>query len=266
MPWFDAMDGTSLFYSEWGRGKPLLFLSSLGFSHDMWQYQFEAFARVGYRCIGFDRRGHGRSDRPCRGYDFDTLADDVAALVAALDLHELTLIAHSMAACELVRYVSRHGAHRLRGLVLLAPTTPRLLDDGDAQAARASFEALWARWMRDYPQWVEENLAPFFVPETSRPMMQWGASLLQASVPVVIACSRAMVEADMGKEMRHIQLPCLLIHGDRDRSVPMERSAEPSAALLPNCRYKVYEGAPHGLMFTHMDRLHSDMLQFFSEA
>ena len=266
MPWFDAKDGTSLFYSEWGQGRPLLFLSSLGCSHDMWQYQFEAFAQAGYRCIGFDRRGHGRSDRPGTGYDFDTLSDDIGALVTALDLRELSLIAHSMAACELVRYVSRHGMHRLRSLVLLAPTTPRLLggDEASAAASRAGFEALWSQWRRDYPQWVEDNVAPFFVPETSRPMMRWGASLLQASVPVAIACSQAMMQADLREEMRAIELPCLLIHGDRDRSVPMEISARPSAALLPDCRFMVYEGAPHGLMFTHMDRLHRDVLQFLS--
>ncbi|WP_297911843.1 alpha/beta hydrolase [Thiomonas sp.] len=267
MPWIKAMDGTSLFYSEWGRGKPLLFLSSLGCSHDMWQYQFAALAQAGYRCIGFDRRGHGRSDRPSHGYDYDTLADDVAALVAHLDLRDLGLIAHSMAGGEVVRYVSRHGGARVERIVLLAPTTPRLLgDDGvAARAVRANFEALWAQWMRDYPRWVEESLAPFFVPETSRPMMRWAAGLLQASVPVAIACSRAMLEADLTQEMRSLEIPCLLIHGDRDRSVPVEVAGAPSAALLPDCRFLVYEGAPHGLMFTHMDRLHADMLQFLAD-
>lgn len=268
MPWFNAMDGTSLFYTEWGHGKPLLFLSSLGCSHDMWQYQFAAFAQAGYRCIGFDRRGHARSDRPSQGYDFDTLADDVAALLTALDLDDVTLIAHSMGGGEAVRYVSRHGLHRLNRIVLLAPTTPKLLSDEEASKTlqMANFEALWAQWMRDYPQWVDDNLAPFFVPETSRPMMQWGARLLQASVPVAIACARAMVEADLRQEMRRIEIPCLLIHGDRDRSTPIERTGQPSAALLPDCRYLVYEGAPHGLMFTHMDRLHGDILQFLDEA
>lgn len=267
MPFFDTTDETSLFYSEWGQGQPLLFLSSLGCSHEMWQYQFAALAEAGYRCIGFDRRGHARSDQPARGYDFDTLADDVAGLINALELDNVTLIAHSMAGGEVVRYVSRHGDGRIRRIVLLAPTTPRLLSDGDESIGlpRANFEALWEQWMHDYPKWVDDNLAPFFIPETSRAMVQWGPSLLQATVPVAIACSRAMVEADFRAEMRRIQVPCLLIHGDRDRSAPIELTGQPSAALLPNCRLVTYEGAPHGLMFTHMERLHRDILHFLHE-
>ena len=176
MPFIAAKDGAELYWREWGAGAPILFLNSLGCAHGMWDYQMAAFADEGFRCIGFDRRGHGRSDQPARGYDFDTFADDVAALVDTLDLSDLTLIAHSMAGGEAVRYLSRHGAKRVARLVLIAPTTPMLLktDDNRNGAPRESFEALWAQWKRDYPKWVADNVAPFFIPETSPAMMRWG--------------------------------------------------------------------------------------------
>lgn len=268
MPCFAATDGTSLFYREWGEGDPVLFLSSLGMSTQMWDYQFAAFAEAGLRCIGLDRRGHGRSDQPARGYDYDTFADDVAALISKLDLDHLTLIGHSMAGGEVVRYLTRHGPERVARSVLIAPTTPKLLQDNDNPNGmpRAAFEALWAQWRLDYPKWIDDALAPFFVPETSRAMMRWGASLLQSPVSIALACSRAMAEADFRAEMRRIDIPCLVIHGDRDRSMPIEITGRPSVELLRNGRLLVYEGAPHGLMFTHGERLHADVLRFIRDG
>ncbi len=127
MPFITANDGVELYWHEFGAGAPILFLNSLGCSSRMWDYQMAAFADEGFRCIGFDRRGHGCSDQPASGYDFDTFADDVAALVDSLDLSDLTLIAHSMAGGEAVRYLTRRGSQRVARLVLLAPTTPMLL-------------------------------------------------------------------------------------------------------------------------------------------
>ena len=223
-----------------------------------------AFADEGFRCIGFDRRGHGRSDQPARGYDFDTFADDVAALIETLDLSRLTLIGHSIAGGEAVRYLTRHGKERVARVVLLAPTTPMLLktDDNPNGALRAAFETQWAQWRRDYPKWIADNVQPFFIPETSPAMMRWGANLLQTPVPIALACARAMVEEDFRAEMRRIEAPTLIIHGDRDRSAPIEVTGNPSAELVPDCRLLVYPDAPHGLMFTHMDQVHADILRF----
>jgi non-heme chloroperoxidase len=267
MPFITAKDGAQLYWHEWGAGAPILFLNSLGCGSRMWDYQMAAFADHGFRCIGFDRRGHGRSDQPAHGYDFDGFADDVARLVDDLDLSGLTLIAHSMAGGEAVRYLTRHGGKRVARLVLLAPTTPMLLktDDNPNGAPTEGFEALWTQWRRDYPKWIADNVAPFFIPETSPAMMAWGANLLQTSLPIVLACSRAMVEADFRAEMRRIDVPTLIIHGDRDRSMPFELTAKPSAELIPGCRLLVYPGAPHGLMFTHMDQLNADILRFIRE-
>ena len=268
MPFIAAADGTQLYWRDWGQGAPLLFLNSLGMSSRMWDYQLAAFAEAGFRCIGFDRRGHGRSDQPAQGYDHDTFADDVARLIGELDLSGITLIGHSIAGGEIVRYVTRHGSGRVKRIVLLAPMTPMLLqaDDNPNGAPRAGFEAVWAEWKQDYPKWIADATAPFFIPETSPAMMRWGADLLQIPVHLALACSRAMVEEDFRAEMRRIAVPSLLIHGDRDRSAPIELTGEPSAALIPGCRFLVYEGAPHGLMFTHRDRLHADIQQFVWET
>lgn len=268
MPFIAAKDGAQLYWRDWGEGAPILFLNSLGLANQMWDYQFAAFADEGFRCIGFDRRGHGRSDQPARGYDHDTLADDVAALIEGLDLTGLTLIGHSMAGGEIIRYLSRHGDGRIARIILVAPMTPMLLksDDNPNGAPLAGFEAVWAQWRRDYPKWVADNLMPFFIPETSAAMMGWAANQMRTSVPIALACSRAMVEEDFRAEMRAIKVPALLIHGDRDRSAPIALTGEPSAALIPGCRLLVYEGAPHGLMFTHMERLHADVRRFVRQT
>jgi non-heme chloroperoxidase len=268
MPFIAAKDGAQLYWREWGAGTPMLFLNSLGCGAQMWDYQMAAFGDEGFRCVGFDRRGHGRSDQPARGYDFDSFADDIAALIDALELSDLTLIAHSIAGGEAVRYLTRHGKDRVARLILIAPTTPMLLkaDDNPNGALESDFEALWAQWKRDYPKWIADNVAPFFVPETSPAMMRWGASLLQTPVPIALACARAMVGEDFRSEMRRIDVPTLIVHGDRDRSAPIELTGKPSAELIPGCRLLVYEGAPHGLMFTHMDRLHADILRFVRET
>jgi non-heme chloroperoxidase len=128
-----------------------------------------------------------------------------------------------------------------------------------------AFETLWAQWRRDYPKWVDDNVAPFFIPETSPAMMRWVVTLLQTSLPITLACSRAMVEADFRAEMRAIDVPTLIIHGDRDRSMPVELTGKPSAELIPGSRLLVYPGAPHGLLFTHMDQLHADLVAFMHE-
>jgi pimeloyl-ACP methyl ester carboxylesterase len=268
MPFITARDGTQLYWRDWAEGAPMLFLNSLGIGSQMWDYQIVAFAEQGFRCIGFDRRGHGRSDQPARGYDHDTFAADVATLIDQLDLSDLTLIGHSMAGGEMVRYLTRHGSDRVARIILLAPMTPMLLktDDNPNGLPRDCFEALWSQWKRDYPDWIAEATAPFFIPETSPAMMRWVVNLLQISVPIALACSRAMVEEDFRAEMRRIDVPALLIHGDRDRSAPIELTGRPSAQLIPGCRFLIYDGAPHGLLFTHIDRLHADIPQFVQQT
>src|ERR1700735_4102853 len=162
MPFITALDGTQLFWREWGQGKPILFLNSLGCGTQMWDYQFIALSEQGFRCIGFDRRGHGRSDQPARGYDFNTFAQDIAKLIEHLDLIDLTLVGHSTGGAEGVRYLSNHGSERVARIILLAPVTPMLLKTADNPdgVPRDLFEATWAQWRHDYPKWIADNVAP----------------------------------------------------------------------------------------------------------
>lgn len=261
----ETSDGTRLHWRAWGRGAPVLFVHSWAMRTEMWDYQFAALAERGCRCIGYDRRGHGRSDIPAEGYDYDTLADDLAAVIAALDLRGVTLVGHSMGACEIVRYLTRHGSARVKRIALLAPTAPLLLQTKDNPAGfpAAALEAMRAEWRRDFPKWVADNTAPFFVPETSPEIIKWGIDmLLEIPLPVAIACNRTVAGSDLREDLRRIAVPTLLLHGDKDVSAPLELTGRPTAALIANCTFKLYEGAPHGLMYTHMERVNADLAAF----
>ncbi len=264
-PFIEARDGTRLHWHEWGRGAPVLFLHSWAMQTRMWDYQFAALADRGLRCIGFDRRGHGRSDIAAAGYDYDTLADDLASVVEALDLGGLTLVGHSMGAGEIVRYLTRHGSARVKRIALLAPTTPLLLQTPDNPQGfpAEALEAMRAEWRRDFPKWVADNTAPFFTPDTSPALMKWGIDLLlEISLPVAIDCNRAVAGTDFRAELKRIEVPTLLLHGDKDASAPLALTGRPTAALIPDCTFKIYEGAPHGLIYTHMARLNADLAAF----
>jgi len=268
-PFIEAHDGTRLYWTQWGLGRPILFLSSAGMTTEMWDYQMVAFADQGHRCIAFDRRGHGRSDRPLGGYEYDTFADDIASLITALDLRDLTVVAHSMASGEIVRYLTRHGSGRVARIVLLAPTTPYLAqtDDNPNGVPQSAFEALRASWRKDFQRWVADNTEPFFVPESSPPMMQWVAGLLmRCPVQIAIACNEAQTTTDFRSDLTGISVPALVIHGDRDVSAPLALTAKPTSELIPGCQLKVYQGAPHGLMYTHMEMLTGDILRFIRET
>jgi non-heme chloroperoxidase len=170
-----------------------------------------------------------------------------------------------MAGGEIVRYLTRHGSARVKRIALLAPTLPLMIrtEDNPDGIPGEMLEAQRALWRRDFPKWVADNTAPFFTPETSPELIRWAIDLLLSiSLPIAIACNRAVMETDFRAELRRIEVPTLLLHGDKDVSAPLALTGERAAALLPNCRLKIYEGAPHGLMYTHMDRVNADLAAF----
>ncbi|HEY1706677.1 MAG TPA: alpha/beta hydrolase [Rhizomicrobium sp.] len=269
MPFITTSDGTELFVKDWGKGAPLLFVHSWAVDSDIWQYQHAHFAEAGYRVVAFDRRGHGRSDQPGTGYDADTLGDDIAAVIEARDLSNVTLIGHSMGGNEIVRYLARHGSSRVARIALVAPTTPCLVKSaGNPEGVDgAMFEAIRATWRKDFPGWIAANVKPFFTPETSQAMMDWAtATITRTPVSVAIACNKAMVETDFRPDCKDVTVPALIVHGTADASAPIALTGARTAALIRNSQYKVYEGAPHGLMFTHMDRLNADLEAFIRGA
>jgi pimeloyl-ACP methyl ester carboxylesterase len=280
MPYFESHDGARLYVADWGNATAdneptAVFVSSAMLSSAMWQYQMVRLVERGVRCVAYDRRGHGRSDDPGRGYDYDSLADDLAALLAQLDLHDVTLISHSMGSGEIVRYLSRHGSQRVTRIVLVSPTTPfvqRTADNPDGVDPRA-IEAVRSAMRTDFPNWLVTNAPPFIgegLPgcAASPALVQWIiADMQRASLEAVLDTNRSMAETDFRAEMRAISVPTLVIHGDHDVSCPIDLTGRRSAALAPNSRLEVYENAAHGLVFTHQERLAADLLAFVqSEA
>lgn len=259
-------DGVHLFHRDWGEGRPIVFLAGWALPSDCWCYQMLALSERGFRTVAYDRRGHGRSDDPGRNYDYDTLADDLAAVLDSLDLAGVTLVAHSMAGGEAVRYLTRHGRQRRVARVLfLAPTLPFLLKTADNPDGidRQMFEGLRHVWRHDYPTWLANNARPFFMPETPEPMLDWGRGLmLQCSMKAVIECNRAMVETDFRAELQSLAVPSLVIQGDRDASAPLPLTGILTTGLIPGAQIKVYQGAPHGLFLTHVDRFNADLAAF----
>lgn len=260
-------DGVALFHRDWGEGPPVVFVASWSLPSDSWAYQMLALSEAGLRTVAYDRRGHGRSDDPGRGFDLDTLADDLATVMDALDLRGATLVGFSMGTAEVVRYLSRHGAgERVAGIVLIGTTTPMLIQarDNPRGVEPAVFEAFRRDWlMRDFPGWIDANMAPFVTPETPPGLRNWVSDMaLRTSARALVECHRTLTTADLRAELRDISTPALVIHGEHDMTSPLELTAHPTATLLPNARLSVYEGAPHGLFLTHMERLNAELLEF----
>lgn len=246
--------GASLAYTDWGEGPPVVFVSAWALPSRMWQAQVAALTGASVRCVAFDRRGHGRSPDPGRGYDMDTLADDLAAVLDGLDLKGVTLVGHSMGGAEVIRYLARHGGARVRQAVLLAPAAPCLTQTADNPYGlpAAVHEQLRQTWIRDFPKWVADNAPAFYTPDTSPETVAYGARmLLECPLPVALACNRALTSADLRGDCAKVRVPTLVIHGDADRSAPLEMTGKRVAALIPGARLVVLPGAPHGLFTTH---------------
>jgi non-heme chloroperoxidase len=259
-------DGVGLFCRDWGDGPPLVFVASWSLPSDSWTYQMLALCEAGFRCVAYDRRGHGRSDDPGRGFDFDTLADDLAAVMDTLDLRGATLVGFSMGTGEVVRYLSRHGAARVARIVLIGTTTPMLARTADNPDGidPAVFEAFRRDWlMRDFPGWIDANMVPFVTPETPLGLRNWVRDMaLRTSGQALVECNRSLTAADFRDELRALTVPTLVVHGEHDATCPLDLTGRPTAALIPGAQLAVYENAPHGLFLTHREQLNADLLAF----
>jgi non-heme chloroperoxidase len=259
-------DGVGLFHRDWGSGPPVVFVASWSLPSDSWAYQMLALSEAGCRCVAYDRRGHGRSDDPGRGFDFDTLADDLAAVMEALDLRGATLVGFSMGTGEVVRYLTRHGAGRVARIVLIGTTTPMLARAADNPDGLdlALFEAFRiGALMQDFPGWIDDSMVPFVTAETPPGLRNWVRDMaLRTSAKALLNCNRTLTAADFRAELRSVGVPTLVIHGGQDMTCPLDLTGRPTAALVPDARLTVYEGAPHGLFLTHMARLNADLLAF----
>jgi len=258
----ETRDGATLYSRSWGSGRPVVFVHGWAVNCDVWQYQMTALSEHA-RCIAYDKRSHGRSSDPGQGYDYDTLADDLAAVLEHYDLRNLVLVGHSMGPAEIVRYLSRHGATRVSRLVLISSALPFMMKTPDNPGGidAAIFAERRKAWTQDMPKFLAENARAFVLPSSSPETVAWLADMgAQASLKALVDLNHAITETDLRKDVGQIRLPTLVIHGEADKSAPLDLAGGRTAAMISGSQLKIYEGAPHGLLLTHQDRLNQDLV------
>ncbi|NYJ03791.1 alpha/beta fold hydrolase [Petropleomorpha daqingensis] len=273
MPFVPARDGVEIFYKDWGSGRPVVFSHGWPLNADAWDTQLQAVAAAGYRGVAHDRRGHGRSTQTSTGNDMDTYADDLAAVIEALDLHDATLVGHSTGGGEVVRYLSRHGADRVRSAVLLSAVPPlRLRTEDNPEALPIEvFDELRAGVAGDRSQFYKDLAVPFYGANRDGATVSQGAKdafwlwSMQAGVVPSYDCIKAFSETDFTDDLAKIDIPVLVAHGNDDQIVPFASAAPRTAEQLSQGRLKVYPGAPHGLTGAHDKEFTQDLLAFLGE-
>jgi pimeloyl-ACP methyl ester carboxylesterase len=265
----ESVDGTRIHFRDWGAGRPIVFVAPWGLCSDWWDIPVTILSEKGWRCVTFDRRGHARSDDSCRGYHFDTLADDIAAVLDGLDLQNIVLVGHSMGGAEVVRYLTRHNSRRVSHAVLIAPTTPFTMktNDNPGGTPREDLVKFREALKDDLPRRAKEAAPDFFgVPKTSisNETMDWWCRIFldRVSIKLLTELHKVQTETDFRPEIQTIRTPTLILHGDIDKSVLLEKTGRPTHQLIAGSRLIVYENAAHGLPFTHTDRMLEDIVAF----
>jgi non-heme chloroperoxidase len=264
-------DGTQIYYKDWGSGQPVVFSHGWPLSGDAWEDQMLFLGQRGYRVIAHDRRGHGRSSQPWNGNDMDTYADDLAALVEALDLKNAVHVGHSTGGGEVARYIGRHGTKRVAKAVLIGAITPLMLKTPNSPDGLPIevFDGIRAQVLADRSQFFKDLPMPFY--GYNRPSAKISEGVrdsfwlqgMQAGFKGVFDCIKVFSETDQTEDLKKMTVPTLFIHGDDDQIVPIAASAQAAVKITPKAQLKVYPGAPHGLCTTHKDQVNADLLAFF---
>ena len=267
-------DGVEIFYKDWGSGPPVVFSHGWPLNADAWDRQLKAVADAGYRAVAHDRRGHGRSTQTYVGNDMDHYADDLATLLTTLDLRDVVLVGHSTGGGEVVHYLARHGGQRVRSAVLLGAVPPLMLQtpDNPEGTPLESFDAIREGVLTDRSQFYRELAVPFFganregatVSEGVREQF-WRLSM-QCGLAAAYDCVAQFSAVDFTADLRAIDVPVLVAHGDDDQIVPIAASALKTADILEHATLKVYPGAPHGLHGAFEEEFTRDLLAWLSGA
>ena len=265
-------DGTRIHYKDWGAGQPVVFSHGWPLSADAWEDQMVFLGLHGYRCIAHDRRGHGRSSQPWDGNEMDTYADDLAALVTALDLRDAIHVGHSTGGGEVARYIGRHGTSRVAKAVLIGAVPPLMLKTPANPGGLPPdvFDGLRAALLADRPQFfLDLPTGPFY--GFNRPgakvsqgiIRNWWRQGMMSGHKAAYDCIKAFSETDFTGDLKRFDIPTLIMHGDDDQIVPIADSALLSSKLLRKGKLKVYEKFPHGMCTTHAEVINAELLKFF---
>jgi non-heme chloroperoxidase len=274
MPTISTKDGTEIYYKDWGAGQPVVFSHGWPLSADAWDDQLFLFSQNGFRAIAHDRRGHGRSSQPSTGNDLDHYADDLAALIEALDLNEIILVGHSTGGGEVTRYIGRHGNDRVAKLILVGAIPPLMLKTPSNPGGLPIevFDQLREGVRSDRSQFYQDLSAPFFGANRPNSKVSKGVRdafwlwSMQAGVVGSFECIKAFSETDLTEDLKRIDVPTFIIHGEDDQIVPIAASALLSSKIVKNATLKVYPGAPHGLFATHKEQFNRDLLESARQA
>ena len=263
-------DGTRIYYKDWGTGQPVVFSHGWPLTADAWDDQMVFLGARGYRCIAHDRRGHGRSSQPWNGNEMDTYADDLAALVEALDVRDAIHVGHSTGGGEVARYIGRHGTKRVAKAVLIGAVTPLMLKTtaNPGGLPMETFDGIRAGVIGDRSQFFKDLSGPFY--GANRPGAKVSQGLrdsfwlqgMLAGYKAVVDCIKAFSETDFTEDLKKFDVPTLVMHGEDDQVVPVKDSAKKSARLIKGAQEIYYPGLPHGLTATHADRVNADLLAF----
>lgn len=272
----DATSGEEiqLSYCDYGKGRPVVLVHGWPLSKEMWEYQVSDLVNAGFRVVKYDRRGFGKSSKPWDNYDYDTLADDLKAILEELDLKDAVLVGFSMGGGEVVRYLSRYGTDRVSKIALISSVTPYLLktDDNSEGVDESVFADMAEQMKEDRINFLDDFGKKFFGVTllnhpVSTPLLEYYRMLASVASPrATQQCAIAFAQTDFREDVKNITVPALVIHGDADNTVPIKSSGERTAQMIPNCEYKVYAGQPHGLFYTNKEQLNQDLIAFCRNA
>ncbi len=270
MPTIKLNDSTTIYYKDWGTGRPIVFSHGWPLTADAWDDQMLFFGQQGYRVIAHDRRGHGRSSQSWEGNEMDTYADDLASLVAMLNVKDAIFVGHSTGGGEVARYIGRNGTKRVGKVVLIGAVPPLMLKTPGNPAGQAMdvFDGIRAGVQADRSQFFKDLTTPFY--GANRPGAKvsqglrdafWMQGMMGGMKPQY-DCIKAFSETDFTDDLKKFDKPTLLLHGDDDQIVPIAASAQRTAKLVKDAKLIVYKGGDHGMCSTHKDKVNKDMLEF----